>query len=463
MRFATFLRPRSLAAQLLCTYVTALLLTMTTLGVLWLSSRQGAGLGAQEQLHTLASLIRKTIRFDADGSSRIGLPLDSERLWVLRDFPGDVQYRVLDASGHVLLSSNGELTPITPARRTLGSVTGSFTPSAPAGDALLVRTERMRHGRHTYYIQVAVRRRLTRLVTTLSGRIWVSDTLKLGLASLMLVIVAVYFTLRRVLRPLRETSAAAAKIDPRHLSNRLSTQDLPTEFLPVVRAFNLTLDRLEKGYVVQRAFLADAAHELKTPLTLFRAQIDMAGAADCRALLQDIDRMARQVNQLLHLAEASETQNYVFELVDLAELAEDVNNYLRPLAERHQVYVQISRAAGTAPVEADRGALFMFLRNLIENAIQHSPRGGTVAVRIAADHLSVCDEGPGIAADELPKVFNRFWRGPARRNDGAGLGLSICAEIAAAHKWDLRAQSNGQGAQFTAFFTSPGAVTVAAA
>jgi two-component system, OmpR family, sensor histidine kinase QseC len=87
----------------------------------------------------------------------------------------------------------------------------------------------------------------------------------------VLFTLAVYFTLRKVLTPLRETSAAAARIDAHNISKRLSTRNLPSEFLPVVDAFNFTLDRLERGYIVQRAFLAGAAHELKTPLALIRA------------------------------------------------------------------------------------------------------------------------------------------------------------------------------------------------
>jgi signal transduction histidine kinase len=372
---------------------------------------------------------------------------------VFHDFAADVKYRILDGSGHVLDSSDNETTPLTPSGHPFDSTTSSFTSIASGGAALLVRTERMLHGRQTYYIQVAVTKRFILFVRAVSRRIRVTDTLRLGFASVVLVTVAVYFTLRRVLRPLREASAAAAQIDARHLSNRLSTRNLPSEFLPVVSAFNHTLDRLEKGYIVQRAFLADAAHELKTPLALIRAQIDMDGTTDRQTLLQDLDRMARQVNQLLHLAEASETQNYVFESVDLAELAEDVADYLRRLAERHQVYVEIRRSAEAPPMDADRGALFMLLKNLVENAIQHSPICGVVAVSIAPDHFSVCDEGPGIAGDELPKLFKRFWRGRTRRNEGAGLGLSICAEIAAAHDWHITAQSVELGSQFTVFFT----------
>src|SRR5262249_15600323 len=146
-----------------------------------------------------------------------------------------------------------------------------------------------------------------------------------------------------------------------------------------------------------RAFLADAAHELKTPLALIRAQIDVDGTADRQALLKDIDRLARQVNQLLHLAEASETQNYVFESVDAAVVADDVADYLRRLSESRSVLVDIRCVAGTAPVQADRGAFFMLLKNLVENAIQHSPLGGAVAITVATTHLMVRDEGPGIA------------------------------------------------------------------
>jgi two-component system sensor histidine kinase QseC len=84
----------------------------------------------------------------------------------------------------------------------------------------------------------------------------------------------------------------------------------------------------------------------------------------------------------------------------------------------------------------------------VENAIQHSPISGIVAVSIDTDRISIRDEGPGIAADELPKIFTRFWRGPMRRYEGAGLGLSICKEIAAAHMWEIAARSTERGAEF---------------
>ena len=452
MRFAPFRWKPSLAAQLLCTYAAALLLTVTaTVGIVWFGSRQDASFTRRDELPKISAMIRQRLRFDTTGILQNQVPIQSEWSWVFRDFAADVKYRVLDHSGRVILSSSDERNSLTPLEPDLDSIPDTFMSTADGG-TLKVRTERMRHGTQTYYIQVGTTNRLSAFAHALTATIRVTDTLRLALASVVLVTIATYFTLRRVLKPLRETSAAASQIDAHHLSRRLSTRGLPPEFLPVIAAFNLTLDRLEKGYLVQRAFLADAAHELKTPLALIRAQVDLGDTADRQGLLQEIDRMARQVNQLLHLAEASETQNYVFESVDVAALVEDVSDYLRRLAGSHQVYIDIRCDPGAHRVDADRGAMFMLLKNLIENAIQHSPAGGAVTVRISADHLSICDEGPGITPDDLPQLFKRFWRGPTRRNEGAGLGLSICSEIAAAHQWKLAAQSPGPGAQFRLLF-----------
>jgi signal transduction histidine kinase len=452
MRFVSSRWLHSLAGQLLCTYVAALALaTCFVAGVLWVRFSNDVNVPTPAQLAKIADLIDRGLRFDPAGVPGVVVPLPYDLSGVFHDFPADAKYRILARSGAVIVSSEADAEALTPPGQQFDSTLRSYTLDR-GGETLFVRTEPMSHGAQTYYIQVAISRRIAGFGRALIARLVVNDAWRFALASLVLVTIAVYFTLRKVLKPLLEASATAAGIDAHNMSKRLPTRNLPIEFLPVVDAFNLTLDRLEKGYIVQRAFLAGAAHELKTPLALIRAQIELDGAAPREALLHDIDRMARQVNQLLHLAEASETQNYVFEPVDVAAVAEDVADYLRRLAERREVYVDIRCAPGTPVLEADRGALFMLLKNLVENAIQHSPAGGIVAVTVESDHVCIRDEGPGIAADELPKLFKRFWRGPLRRNEGAGLGLSICAEIAAAHKWDLTVRSTGPGAQFVLAF-----------
>jgi two-component system sensor histidine kinase QseC len=446
MRFVSSRLLHSLAGQLLCTYVAALTLTTCFVAAV-IGFRFGQEVNMGRAAEKAADLVQQSIQFGPGPAPGLVVSLPSDLSGVFRDFGTDVKYRVLDRSGAVIVSSEADAAALTPPGQPFDSTLRSYTLNR-GGETLAVGTARMVHGAQTYYIQVAISRRLAEFGRTLGARLLVKDTWRFALASLVLVSIAVYFTLRKVLAPLREVSAAAARIDARNLSKRLPTRHLPVEFLPLVDGFNLTLDRLENGYIIQRAFLADAAHELKTPLALIRAQIDMDGAADRQALLHDIDHMARQVNQLLHLAEASETQNYVFESVDVAAVAEDVADYLRRLAERRQVYVDIRGSPGIPVLQADRGALFMLVKNLVENAIQHSPAGGIVVVTVESDHLCIRDEGPGIAADELPKLFKRFWRGTMRRVEGAGLGLSICAEIASAHKWELTARSTGSGAEF---------------
>ena len=255
---------------------------------------------------------------------------------------------------------------------------------------------------------------------------------------------------------MREASAAASRIAPRNLEMRLSAQSMPREMRPLIEAFNEALDRLEKGYRVQQEFLASAAHELKTPLALMRGQVELSESAERETLLQDIDVMARQVHQLLHLAEVSEVGNYEFEQVDVAVVAGEAVAFLQRLAQRGAVHLDLRAPEAMPAVRADRGALFVLLKNLVENAVQHSPRGSVVAIAVGARGLVVRDEGAGIAPEHLGELFKRFWRGPARRDCGAGLGLAICFEIAMAHGWRLSARNGSAcGAEFELEFGVP--------
>jgi two-component system, OmpR family, sensor histidine kinase QseC len=216
-----------------------------------------------------------------------------------------------------------------------------------------------------------------------------------------------------------------------------------------VESFNRALERLEQGYRIQQEFLATAAHELKTPLALIRGQIELGVDEQNReVLLQDVSLMARQVQQLLHLAEASEPQNYEFTSVDAGHLVVDVMNFIERLAAHQRVKLQVTVERGTNLQRADRGALFTLLKNLLENAIQHSRAGGVVQLHVDSKQISVRDEGPGVAPEDLPKLFTRFWRSAERRDLGAGLGLSICREIATAHGWELRARRGEPGMIF---------------
>ncbi len=274
-------------------------------------------------------------------------------------------------------------------------------------------------------------------------------------AALLAIVVfgaAVLFHVGWLLRRLRKAADAAARIEPTNITARLDATDVPSEIRPLINSFNLVLGRLEHGYRVQQEFLATAAHELKTPLTLIRGQVELDDSRDNTAILRDIDHMARQVHQLLHLAEVSELQNYSLNEIDVADAVQAVIEHLSRLAEPREVQLQLDSPAARVCVRADAGAFNLLLRNLIENAIHHSPAGGRVAIRVGPDGVHIRDRGNGIDPADLPRLFQRFWRGAHRRDDGAGLGLAICREIANFHDWTLTARNAAPGAEFSLRF-----------
>ncbi len=180
-------------------------------------------------------------------------------------------------------------------------------------------------------------------------------------------------------KPLREVSESTAAISPRSLHSRLQVSSVPSEVVPLVDSFNRVLQRLENGYRTHQEFLATAAHELKTPLALIRAQIElMEDSHDRNALLNDVAHMPRQVQQLLLLTEASEARNYLFAEVELVDVAREASNYLQRMAKAAEVrLVLVQNAASADPWQADRSALFTSLKNLLDNAIQQTHRGSS--------------------------------------------------------------------------------------
>ena len=241
----------------------------------------------------------------------------------------------------------------------------------------------------------------------------------IGLAQVVFVAVVIG-TVRRLVSPLRKASAIAASIGPRNLRARLQPEGLPSELQPLIAAFNHALERLEKGYSVQQEFLAAAAHELKTPLALFRAELEV-GSENRLQLLKDVDLMARQVHQLLHLAEVSESRNYHFETQDIARVAFEVHDFMNRHARRHNVALDLRTPETPVWLQLDRGAVFVLIRNLVENAIEHAHPASTVTVELTSTGLEVRNLGPAVTDEEKARLYTRFWRGNSRM--AAGLSL----------------------------------------
>ena len=402
-------------------------------------------------LEETAAHVRHALRFDASGSpAAVELPPPLRRIFdALRS---EVFYRVLDSQGRVLLSSDGASASLVPEGERFDPARRTFT--LARGDTILhVLTLQVGASERPAYLQTARSDRFNEAVFEIAGPVARRSALATLAIALLVFSGVVFLIMRRTFHQLRRVGEAAAVIEPHNLSHRLSVQGVPTEVAPLVEEFNVVLDRLEKGFRLQQDFLATAAHELKTPITVMRAQIEVEGTTKPQVLLKDLDQMGRQVQQLLLLAEASEGQNYTMEDTDIAQIARSAIEQLARLAHARGVSLQVE-GSDRALVSADQGATSVLVRNLLENAIHHAPAGTKVRIDVRPGSLVVSDAGPGIDPADLPQLFKRFWRGRHRRDEGAGLGLAICLEIATRHGWSIAAGNCAPGAEFAVTFSA---------
>jgi signal transduction histidine kinase len=239
----------------------------------------------------------------------------------------------------------------------------------------------------------------------------------------------------RALQPLLAASAMAQRINPARTDLRLPEARMPSEVMPLVRAINEALDRLERGFITQREFLADAAHELRTPLAILRAEAEALSDREAvRALVSDIDGMTRIVNQLIDIAESDSLTVKAEDHADIHAVCSEVATFMAPMALAQGKSIAVSGTTEPIWVHGNAGALFQAIRNLVENAIAYTPRGTTVEIAVGSDGaVLVSDEGPGIPPHQREVIFQRFWRGDRRRAGSAGLGLAIVWRIVKAH------------------------------
>lgn len=458
MRFAMNSGFNRLSVKVLMAYVAGVLLSIALVVLATVILFRGNAL-AKADLEDAAKHMANLVRFDVHGRPASLTADEQDTAWVFDSLRHEAAYRVLDDTGQRVLQSSAGDAFWTTAAAVSSLERGCFAFVYDGNDIQGV-TEPFWHEGRAWYFQIAVSTRMMKLMHRIALPL---AGIGIGVFSLVLLItfgLFAGFTLKYTLKPLRKVSESAAIISPRSMHARLDADAVPAEIAPLVVSFNRVLERLERGYRVQQEFLANAAHELKTPLSLMRAQLDQfsgsahgQGSAEAgvrsinhldddvetrKALLSDVDYMTRQVQQLLILAEASETTNYSFAPVDVYGLANDAVAYLQRMAETAHVRIEV---IGDPVVwQADRGALFTLLKNLLENALQHAPRDTAVSIEISPTGISVRDRGPGVDATQLPLLFDRFWRGAHRRDRGAGLGLAICQEIACAHGWQLRAE-----------------------
>ena len=447
--------PYSLAKKLIAsTAATLVIITLAATAFMGAIYQWEPELLFRQEMLRNADRIGDSMRFDASGRlSKVALSPKMQLLYEALKL--DSIYRILDDQGVVLLASDGVMLPLFAAGTQFDPQSAATTDLvlSRSGLRLHVFTKAVSLKKKTFYIQVARSERMHQAIISSDSASFMAASGIAALIAILVFTVVVWFTFNRALRPLRVASDAASRIESSSLDFRLSTAAMPAELVPLIDAFNKALGRLELGYRQQQEFLATVAHELKTPLALIRGQIELDGVADRALLLKDVDLMARQVHQLLHLAEVSDRKNFVFEQLDARAVTRRAVEHLGRLADRLGVFILCNAAPEKVLIMADSGALFVLVKNLLENALHHSPAGTGVLITVASDCISVRDHGKGIAEDNLPRLFKRFWRGENRRDEGAGLGLSICQEIAVAHDWRLIVHHDRDpGAEFVVVF-----------
>jgi two-component system OmpR family sensor kinase/two-component system sensor histidine kinase QseC len=275
----------------------------------------------------------------------------------------------------------------------------------------------------------------------------------LWVAPLMLLMAGWLVT--RALAPLRRVAAELRGRDARTLQP-LAADGLPEEVGPLVNALNVLLGRLSEALGVQRAFVADAAHELRSPLTALKLQLDLLRRATdeptrveaTRSLAGGIERAVRLVEQLLALARSDPDAPVAREPLDLAELARQAVADLVPLAAARGTELAVEAEQPLA-MAGERAALAALVRNLVDNAIRYSPHGAHVALSVQREGtqavLRVDDDGPGIPADERERVFDRFYRRDSGDADGSGLGLAIVRGVVQRHGGTVALDSSPAG------------------
>lgn len=276
-----------------------------------------------------------------------------------------------------------------------------------------------------------------------------------------------WFLASLALRPIGQIVSQARKIGAGELHRRIDSPQTGDELEKLATTFNEMLERLERAFRRVRQFTAAASHELRTPLTVMKGELEVSlrkprGVEEyqeaLRAQLETLNQLTGVVGQLLMLARSETGEGAVdWRPVELKELVERVSHLYRTLAESKKIRLELT---GENPVWL-RGETLLLERlvsNLLENAVRHTPAGGVVVARIHEMENQICltvqDTGPGIPQEELPKIFDRFFRRDwaLENSSSTGLGLGLCRWIAEAHQGRIEATSlPGRGASFTVF------------
>lgn len=439
---------RSLTARMTSLHVITILITATIIPLVLFYFMNVAVHTIHEQaMRDQAEWLASNLRRNSDGKLDLELPRNLKAIF--SDDYGRYAYAVLDEQGAPLLSP----TPYAQGLFVSSDTIPSGYQVAKIGDKEIAGVSILKNiGDESLWVQVGedLHHRdvvLDDVVAEFLQRVgWTAIPVLLLLATADILIV------RNSMQPLLRVSTKAARISPNRLEVRLPVHDVPNEILPLVTSINQALDRIEKGFAHQREFIADTAHELRTPLAVLRARLETrADLLPTDELFRDVDVMSRVIGQLLDLAESDNILVHASDRADLYEVCADVAAHIAPLALAQDKSVALEASGAPVWVRGNAELLRRAVRNLSENALRHTPAGSTVELIVGSDAtVTVLDRGDGVPVSQRDTIFQRFGVRDPYRTGGAGLGLSIVKRIAEIHQGSVTVDSrNGGGAQFT--------------
>ncbi|WP_417520402.1 ATP-binding protein [Marinobacter sp.] len=298
-----------------------------------------------------------------------------------------------------------------------------------------------------FWIRTAQREEIRK---ELSQELALGNVLPLLLA-LPLLLLAAGAAIQIGFRPLRRLEHPIRNMAPERI-HPLDDRQAPKEVAGLVQAVNSLLKRLDQALERERRFSADAAHELRTPLAALRLNLEKACGDDrqqFRPLIQSVDRMTHLVEQMLLLSRVDSGAGFSKQDHDLSAMLEQSIADVTPLALKNNIEPVLYDDIGQAPVCCNDALISTLMRTLLANAIQYSPEHTLVEIRLTPSgngyHITVCDQGPGIAAEARERALSRFVRLDQRLGGGAGLGLAIARRIAELHRGQLTLNARPDG------------------
>ena len=448
------IRFESILSRIVILHVIAVAVTsiLMSIGLWWLLNLATSNIH-DSAMQTQAEAVARHLVVQADGRLQLSLPPDLQGLY--SQPYGRYSYAVVDADGQALFSSQEDQAAIFPVDPGADAVQFLTTRK---GDALISGTSlRQRIGSHLVFVQAAEDLANRDVLTDDIVADFFKNVGWITLPILLILLVTDIAIFRRALLPLRQASEIAQQIGPASTEVRLPVDEIPSEVRPLVSAVNQALDRLDRGFRIQREFTADAAHELRTPLSILRTRLDtLEDRRVVSALHQDIEAMSRIVGQLLDIAELDAFAIDPLEVADAREVCSEVAAFIAPLALEQDREIALLAAGTPVWVKGNAEMMKRAVRNLAENAIKHTPPGTVVEFVVEPDGtVRVRDQGPGIPEAERELIFRRFWRRDRNQPGSTGLGLPIVQRIAELHgaRISVANRSTG-GAQFSIHFAA---------